>query len=75
MWVDQSCVRTSVVRADPSLAGRPTGGRRKRAVGAARRATVAEAGEVFAENRIHHAVELFGACMLIVAFLAVAMFV
>ena len=34
----------------------------------------ASTGEAFAQNRIRHAFELFGACMMIVTFLAFAMF-
>jgi len=34
----------------------------------------ASTGESFAQNRIRHAFELFGACMMIVTFLAFAMF-
>ena len=34
----------------------------------------ASTGDAFAQNRIRHAFELFGACMMIVTFLAFAMF-
>jgi hypothetical protein len=32
------------------------------------------AGKSFARKRIHHAIEMFGACMMMVAFLALAIF-
>ncbi|MCK5944372.1 MAG: hypothetical protein KAI24_20460 [Planctomycetes bacterium] len=41
---------------------------------ATRSVEAVEAGDSFARNRIRHAFELFGACMLIVTFLALAMF-
>ena len=35
-------------------------------------ARVGSAGNLFARKRIHHAVEMFGSCMMIIAFLALA---
>jgi len=37
-------------------------------------AAAAQPGNLFARKRIHHTIELFGSCMLIVAFLALAIF-
>ena len=35
-------------------------------------ARMGSAGNLFARKRIHHAVEMFGSCMMIIAFLALA---
>ena len=75
VWVEQGRTRAALANAEHASAARSPAGRRARAAVAVPRSAVAAAGDVFAENRINHALELFGACMLIVAFLAVAMFV
>ena len=75
MWVDQGRARTALGGSDGAMQGRAMIGRKVRAAVAAPRSSAAVAGRAFAENRINHALELFGACMLIVAFLAMAMFV
>lgn len=54
-----------------------TGGATRLAGAATRVATATaapQAGDSFARNRIRHAFELFGACMMIITFLALAMF-
>ncbi|MFN3243026.1 MAG: hypothetical protein ACE37K_16120 [Planctomycetota bacterium] len=64
VWVDEAL---------PKVAGRPQPVR-PRVVRELEPPRQAKAGDSFARNRIRHAFELFGACMMIITFLALAMF-
>lgn len=66
VWVDEAL---------PKVASRPQPARPRviRELAPAPKADLS-AGDSFARNRIRHAFELFGACMMIITFLAFAMF-
>lgn len=73
VWVDEALPQ---VASRAQVASRPQPARPRviRELAPAPKAVAAEAGDSFARNRIRHAFELFGACMMIITFLAFAMF-